>query len=204
MRPNQILSLIAAITMFIDHVGVVLFPNAIWLRVIGRISFPLFAYGVATGVACTSNFKKYEMRILLTALISQPICMMAFERTFSNILPTLAYGALVLHLWKQERKHWSILLVAISLWLPLEGGTYGVLTILFFGILQKESLALGQIGLQVYWFLMTGSSIQVLSLLALPLIQKDWKIQVYLPKYALYVFYPLHLTVLFAIKQMMF
>lgn len=41
---KNILKLLAALTMVIDHTGLLLFPQAAVLRWIGRISFPLFAF----------------------------------------------------------------------------------------------------------------------------------------------------------------
>ena len=38
--PQEILKLIACITMLIDHVGASLFPNELWIRMIGRLAFP--------------------------------------------------------------------------------------------------------------------------------------------------------------------
>ena len=74
-----IIRLIACITMLIDHTGLVfkeelaqihpLLPVA--FRVIGRLAFPLFAFGIAEGVTHTSSPKKYILRMLLFAIISQ-------------------------------------------------------------------------------------------------------------------------------------
>ena len=38
------LKLVAITTMLIDHIGVIIFPNILWLRLIGRLAFPLFAF----------------------------------------------------------------------------------------------------------------------------------------------------------------
>lgn len=35
-----VLKLIAAVTMFIDHMGLILFPGQMIFRVIGRLAFP--------------------------------------------------------------------------------------------------------------------------------------------------------------------
>ena len=43
------IKLLATLFMFIDHVGMILFPDIRDLRLIGRISMPLFAYCVARG-----------------------------------------------------------------------------------------------------------------------------------------------------------
>lgn len=38
-----LLGIIAVICMIFDHVGSALLPNVMWLRVVGRLAFPLFA-----------------------------------------------------------------------------------------------------------------------------------------------------------------
>ena len=35
--------------MTLDHIGIIFFPNIIFFRIIGRMSFPLFAYCTASG-----------------------------------------------------------------------------------------------------------------------------------------------------------
>lgn len=59
------LKIIAAITMLIDHMGVVLFPRAEILRIIGRISFPIFAYMIAEGCHYTKNKLKYFLSVFI-------------------------------------------------------------------------------------------------------------------------------------------
>ena len=56
--PNQdhgLLQLAAMVTMVIDHIGVVFFPGLKILRVIGRIAFPLFCWGIAVGAEKTRS-----------------------------------------------------------------------------------------------------------------------------------------------------
>ena len=43
------LKIIACIFMVIDHIGVILLPDVELLRVIGRLSYPIFAYFLAEG-----------------------------------------------------------------------------------------------------------------------------------------------------------
>ena len=76
VRTNQdtgLIKLIACICMFIDHAGKMLFPQVPVMRQIGRLAFPLFAYGIAVGAVYTRNPTKYLSRIALLALISQPL-----------------------------------------------------------------------------------------------------------------------------------
>ena len=41
MIDRSVLKWIAVLTMVIDHVGAILFPDQIWMRVIGRVAFPI-------------------------------------------------------------------------------------------------------------------------------------------------------------------
>ena len=50
------LKLIAVVTMFIDHMGYTLFPGVLWLRCIGRLAFPIFAFQSAEGAVRTKHF----------------------------------------------------------------------------------------------------------------------------------------------------
>ena len=40
LTSNQ-LKLLAMLTMTIDHIGVQLFPGILWLRIVGRLAFPI-------------------------------------------------------------------------------------------------------------------------------------------------------------------
>lgn len=65
------IKLIAVITMIIDHIGVVFFPQYTILRIIGRIAMPLFAYCIARGFFYTNNKGKYFAYMIAFAAISQ-------------------------------------------------------------------------------------------------------------------------------------
>jgi len=65
------LKLIAACAMLIDHTAHVFFPSAIYMRCLGRIAFPIFAFMVAEGYLRTRNVEKYMIRMLIFAIIAQ-------------------------------------------------------------------------------------------------------------------------------------
>ncbi len=66
------LKIIAIITMIIDHINPLIYgDNFSWLRCIGRISFPIFAFLLVEGYFHTKDIKKYLLRLTLFALISQ-------------------------------------------------------------------------------------------------------------------------------------
>ena len=52
MKPflsGNALKLLAALFMTIDHVGVLLLPHVIVLRILGRLALPIFAFMIAEG-----------------------------------------------------------------------------------------------------------------------------------------------------------
>jgi hypothetical protein len=66
---------IAVISMLIDHIGVALVPSGtpayFVCRAIGRLAFPLFAYLIAEGYFYTKNYKRYIVRLLIFAAVSE-------------------------------------------------------------------------------------------------------------------------------------
>lgn len=70
MTGNQ-LKILALITMTIDHVGVVLLPQYVILRIIGRLTYPIFAYMVAEGCFYTHSKKRYLGGIFALGLVCQ-------------------------------------------------------------------------------------------------------------------------------------
>lgn len=98
---NDVLKLIALFTMFIDHLGMLFFPELTWMRTIGRIAFPIFAYQIALGFIYTRSRYKYALRLLLFAIIAQvPYSFFNVELHFYpfglNIIWTLFYAVIVL------------------------------------------------------------------------------------------------------------
>lgn len=125
--------LAAAALMVIDHVGMV-FGNEI-LRMLGRFSFPLFAWLLIVGEQHTHDWKQYEMRLLVMALISQPLYV-AFRGDLytANILFLLALALPCLRVSSQNRAG----ITQLGVWLTavviaeagsIEYGGYGILLI---------------------------------------------------------------------------
>ena len=68
---SNALKIIAIICMFCDHIWGTIIPGNNWLTIIGRISFPIFAFLVVEGFYKTKDLKKYIKRMFILALISE-------------------------------------------------------------------------------------------------------------------------------------
>nr|MDE7431211.1 conjugal transfer protein TraX [Lachnospiraceae bacterium] len=96
------LKLVALCTMTIDHIGAVLLPQYLILRIIGRIAFPIYCFLIVNGLFHTRDCKKYIGRLLLFALISEIFFDLAFFETIyepedQNVFFTLAIGLVMLY-----------------------------------------------------------------------------------------------------------
>ncbi len=83
-----VIKLVAVFFMIVDHAGKLFFssnPAIPEMRILGRIAFPLFAWGIVVGCEYTKNIWKYLLRILLTGIISQPIFMLALRHPWNNV-----------------------------------------------------------------------------------------------------------------------
>ena len=105
--PQEGLKLLAAGTMLLDHVGYLLCADALWMRAAGRLAFPLYAFLLVEGFYHTGNYVKYLGRLLLCALLSELPYDLALwggvTPEHQNVLVTLALGLLCLWLLEQAR-----------------------------------------------------------------------------------------------------
>ncbi len=103
------LKLIAVVSMLIDHMGAVLFPQQMVFRYIGRIAFPIFVFLLVEGFIYTKNVRKYEIRLLVFALISEIPFDLAFndsvlEFKSQNVFFTLLIGLVMLDVMQTVRE----------------------------------------------------------------------------------------------------
>jgi hypothetical protein len=220
---RELLKIIAIVTMVSDHVGKILYPDLLLLQIIGRLSFPLFAYLVVLGVESTKKPRKYMATLLSFAVIAQFSYFLAFGiQPFDrlNILFSLFLCAVTIYFYN-KRSPLALVPLLLSIILMTEGSYYVVLTAVGVKLLKDKpkigALALVALNLQFLFMPDFESQIQILSLLAVPLIFlhiKGWlKKEILIPenslaystrKYFFYVFYPLHLALLFLIKLFFF
>jgi hypothetical protein len=205
--------------MTVDHVGAVLYPEFEVLRFIGRFSFPLFAYLLVLGAENTGNVRNYFLRLFSFALLSHVPFFLALDSApFDklNIFFTLSAGLAFLHFFKKNSLFVFIPLLA-SLVLPFDYGIYGVAVIGCMYMLRAKT-RFGVVALVLINLLfLVPWNIQFLSIVAIPLVVLHDRGSLYLTKgipgrlsiplwrkYFFYVYYPLHLTLLYVIKLYFF
>jgi len=86
--------------MLIDHVGASIFPASvypfgIYLRLIGRLAMPIFAWCIAQGAIHTRSRVKYLLRMAVMALSVQAVYYM-FEKSFHLYIPVVWFLSLVI------------------------------------------------------------------------------------------------------------
>lgn len=212
LEQSDALKLVAIISMTVDHVGAILLPQVGWLRIIGRVAFPLFAYQLAVGYLHTRNLSRYALRLAFWGLIAQPVYMIAFRvRLWTlNIFATLLLGLLAI--WGWDRRRWwavalALSLAAIQLWLPAVGpdyGLYGVLLCLASFVLfqHREQLIIGHGLLHVLAGILFWPS-QVYAVASIPFILWPPRLHIRRLPELFYAYYPAHLALLVLVRYLL-
>ena len=99
-----VLKLIAALSMLCDHAGLILFPKAEVLRVIGRLSFPLYAFCIAEGFRYTRNRLKYFLRVFILGVLCQIVYCIAERDLYLGILITFSLSIVLMALTDWVKK----------------------------------------------------------------------------------------------------
>ena len=192
------LKLIAALTMLVDHIGVVFYPDLDWLRVIGRVSFPLFVWLLVQGEARTKDVWRYGLRLGLLGLISQPIYRLTFDLEQLNILFLLLIGLVCLRVTRQQPALmfpvWAAA-VLIAEALNVSYGGYGIVLILLIRYFRPDRFWwLAWVGFHLIWAWYAGPF--QLPVIAVPLLFVAFNGQRGPKARWFYGFYPGHLALL--------
>ena len=214
------LKIIALITMTVDHIGVYLFPGTLWLRVVGRLSYPIFAYMIAEGCTYTKNRRKYLSLLAGTALLCQMVYFFAMESLYQCILVTfsLSVGLIyILDYAKTQKGVKGFCVAAVSFLavyvvteiLPsvlqntdfyVDYGFWGVLVpvLVYMANGKKQKLTAFAAGLILLaagsGFLQWASLLSVLLMACYSGTRGKYRL-----KYLFYIYYPLHLVILYLI-----
>ncbi len=219
---NNALKIIAMVSMLIDHMGLIFFPQHQIFRIIGRIAFPIFAYMIAEGAFYTRNRKKYLLMIAGLGIACQLVSTISTGSLYQNILITFSLSIAVIFSvdnFLKKKNPSSFLLTAftvisvifISYIAPMifedygfkvDYGIWGVLIPVFVYFSPTKTLKLFFMTLILVIRIFLVSKLQLFALLAVPFLMlyngKRGKINM---KYLFYIFYPAHLAIMHIINQ---
>lgn len=205
------LKFIAMITMLIDHIGMIFYPNVLIFRIIGRIAFPTYAFLIAEGCRYTHNKKKYFLRIFILGIVYSIVFMIAEQYVYMCVLITFSFSILLIYLYdyvKQSfKKRWIFLFFAISMiyffcsYIEVDYGFFGIL-VAFLIYLSNDKwikVLLLFISLLLLSFSI-NNEVQIYSLISIMFIilYNGERGNLNL-KHMFYLFYPVHLAILFAL-----
>lgn len=215
---SNMLKVIAMVTMLIDHVGFHLFPTEISFRIIGRLAMPIFAYLIAEGCRYTKNKPRHFLEVFLLGVFCQTF-MFAFGQTKFNILITFSVSILLIYITDIAIKNKYFLPIPIilvillyptvTMILPKLGvgfdyGYFGMILPLFAFVPSKKILKTLSFAVGLALLCRFSGRVQLYSLLALiPIFFYNGERGKFGFKYAFYIFYPLHILIIYAIKHIM-
>lgn len=236
------LKLIACATMLLDHFAIVIVMDWFYkatgaskaalleiyetLRIIGRLAFPIYCFLLVEGASHTRNPKRYALRLLIAALLSELPFDLAvfggFTWQHQSVMVTLLLGFLMLEVMKKCPLQWLQLLTALPFallaeWLSTDYGAMGIYAVaLFFLTRQLPRREIWQfVGL---WFIFSPNHLMMLNWLGgfsltvqelaafavLPIMLYDGRkmTKSKVVQWAFYLFYPVHLLALYLIVRL--
>ncbi|MBO5373075.1 MAG: conjugal transfer protein TraX [Lachnospiraceae bacterium] len=223
------LKLIAIIAMLIDHIGAcIILPmlstnpalDTLYyaLRLCGRIAFPIFCFLLVEGFFHTKNVQKYCFRLAIFALISEiPFDLAIYNTAFywdsQNVFFTLLIGLLTIWAMQYVDKFFVknivlqaifrgvILIIGMFLaWgLKTDYNLYGVIIIaVLYEYYHRRTLSV----IISCFMLCMMSTLELTAFIAVPLIALYNGKRGLSLKYVFYIFYPLHLFILYIVNLM--
>ena len=201
------LKIFAMAVMLVDHMGMVLFPELIWMRIIGRLAFPIFAFFIAEGFYYTKNPLKYMVRMAVFAVVSEPFfdlaCSGGIDWGYQNVMLTYLAAIVGLYILKKTNTVAGCvgMLAAgfVAELINTDYGCFGVLLVYIYYILRNTEFT-KHLAASAYIVLGYGGLESYAAISSLPLLFYNGKKGMNL-KYLFYAFYPVHLFILYLISK---
>lgn len=170
---SNMLRCIAVVLMLSDHIWATYMSFGNWMTYLGRLAFPIFAFQIAEGFVHTKNFKKYALRLLSFAIVTEiPFNLFYSSRWFNpyhqNVLFTLLLGLLAIRVIDNVKKDHRKKSIGLSLlWLCLiciasiigfvDYGFLGMLTVVMFYVCRDFPFAwlaqlVGMVAINIIFF----------------------------------------------------
>ena len=225
------LKLIAIIAMTINHIGYIFsneFNNPIWefsYLFIGYLTFPIMAFFLIEGFYLTKNYYKYLSRIISFWIISIIPFALTLDNgkfnLFNNIFFVLSLGLIMIPLLEKHKDVVLKFLIAFAFTfltaiLNSDWGLFGIPTIFAFYINKNHLInykvkSYFQIVVLLIILLVFGDIPKMLATTGLLMVNPVLERYNYkkgfsnnFVKYGFYLYYPLHLILLFIIKNLIY
>lgn len=222
------LRVLAMTCMLLDHMWATVVPGNFWMTCVGRLAFPLYAFQLAEGFIHTADRRRYALRLLGLALVSEiPFDLVQFSTPFFPFHQNTVF-TLLLGLWaisgldraRRERTPRRIALGLLTLAAAcllggigfVDYGIMGVLTVVMFYLLRDFPLdRLAQLAAMVLLNIVLFKG-QTISLVGFDFPTQGFAVLALVPiwlysgkkgfggkgfQWAAYLFYPVHLLVLY-------
>ena len=214
------LKMIALIAMTVDHVGALMYPNNDALRIIGRIAMPIFAFMIAEGCFYTRKKLKYFLLVFGLGLICVAGYYFGNGKFYFNILITFSFSIAIVYAVNhavQSKKPVAFLLpafaVAFSFFINyampkitgtaawrVDYGFFGTLLPVAIYLFKDFRLKLLALTVGIALIAVEDGWLQWWAFLSLPfIVLYDGTRGMLNLKYLFYIYYPVHLVVIYGI-----
>lgn len=191
-----------------DSVGWIYLAYQVMRRIIGRIAFPIYCFLLIEGFEKTRSRLKYAGRLFLFALVSEIPFNLAFRgsvfnSSYQNVFFTLFIGLLMIWAMEETGKHcktlllklagWALVLLAASILAEnifCDYGAHGTIAIALLYLFRKNKAEQIIAGCVAFLWEVTAP----LAFIFIAFYNGKRGIK---SKYFFYVFYPVHLLVLY-------
>lgn len=221
---NNQLKILAMIAMFMDHFGKQICPDVMILQLLGRLAFPIFAYMIAEGCRYTRSRVRYLSLLFGLGALCQLVYFVALGDLYQNILLTFSMSVSLIFsidAFIKKRSVWRVtialcviafvLFVCVPLPVMLKDrgfdidyGLFGVLlpvAVYFMPNKPAKLCAAAVMILPIVWGTPPYKWFSFAALL--PLALYNGKRGKYKLKYLFYIFYPVHLVLIFALSLLL-
>ncbi len=209
--------MLALVTMTVDHIGLLLMPQHLSLRIIGRLAFPIFAYMIAEGCRYTRSMPRYLGLMAGTAAVCQIVDFLATGSLYQCILVTFSLSLILIWIIRsaaEKKSFWGWLAAGAAVALvyfvtqilpvclkgtdyQVDYGFWGVILPVGIYFCKSRVLKLGYAAAVLVCMSRGLGDVQLFSLLALPFLAlyngQRGKGNL---KYLFYIYYPAHLAAL--------
>lgn len=203
----------AMISMLIDHIGFLLIPPGglyFLFRLVGRLAFPLYAFLLVEGFFHTRDLNGYKKNLLFFALISEIPFNLAcngtvFSLKYQNVFFTLFLGLCMMEVLQRVRGAAEEVLIiavfAVSAWiLRCDYQIFGILLILLFYWYRRGTCPFAAPGFLAAYMSLGHFCAAALSMI--PISRYNGMRGRQGNKYLYYLFYPIHLLILYLISKL--